>query len=332
MLTSWIAGRGRWAGWLGFVAGAYATRASVARPVLVGDDVPYHLLRVRFGLHELFLRGRLDGWSPIFGAGSQHFLVYGPGLTLGFAVVKAVTLGQLSDARSLAVLAWLTFAAIGPAMFYLARSLRLPTLHAGLAGLGALAVSVPFGVGVSGTFDIGLLAHGAAAPLATVALGLVVRCVDDRRWRPALLGATVALLVLTHPASAVMFGLSTIIVLPFAARGRRLASIVGRLARPVGIAGGLAAFWWIPLALRHSPMQPSPTWPTPTLPERLCCHHSIRSQWSRWARLHRRSGPARRGRDTVRWQPSHRLPRSAAVRTRRPSARTPSRWRYRRTR
>ena len=245
-------------------------RDTVAHPILVGDDVPYHLLRARFGWRELLLHGHLDGWSPLFGAGSQHFLVYGPGLTFGFGAVKVVTLGQLSDTRCLGLLVWVMFAATGPAMFSLARSLRIPARHAGIAAVAAFCVSVPFGVGVSGTYDIGLLAHGVATPLFLWGLSLAVRCCStDQQQRPVVLGMVAGLLLVTHPASALMFAITVTVMVPFLVRDIGWVTAGVRLGRPALYAVGITAFWWIPLALRHAPMQPSPNWPTPTLAERV---------------------------------------------------------------
>ena len=270
MVRRRLLGDHRWLGWVSFLVGAVVARHTVEHPILVGDDVPYHLLRARFGWRELFLHGHLDGWSPMFGAGSQHFLVYGPGLTFGFGLIKIVSLGQLSDTRSLGLLIWLTFAATGPAMYALARSLRIPAGHAGIAAVASFCVSVPFGVGVSGTFDIGLLAHGVATPLYLWGLSLVVRCCsDDQRGRPVLLALVSGLLLLVHPASALMFGLTVVVMLPFLVRDIGWVSATQRLGRSALYAAGMTAFWWVPLALRHAPTQPSPNWPTPTLSERI---------------------------------------------------------------
>lgn len=72
--------------------------------------------------------------------------------------------------------------------------LRRPTFSPGASGTGRVGVgrrrrlpvpvSVPFGTGLAGTFDLGLIPHQLAVPLVLVTLGALVQVVEspDRRW------------------------------------------------------------------------------------------------------------------------------------------------------
>lgn len=236
-----------------------------------GDDIPYHLAKNRFAVEEFFRRGVLDGWSPLFSQGSQQFLLYGPGMAIAAALVRGVTFGLVSDLTALKVVMVLSFAAIAPASMFLARALGLSRLAAAAIGFLSLTVSVPYGVGVSGTFDLGLAPHQLAAPFVLVAWGALVRLLrsDGRRWA-LVMGIASAVVVVTHLTS--FFGLAigaTVIVAVNALVHRAHFDQLWRLGVAAVWALTLSAFWWVPLARDPGPRPATATWSTPSFTERL---------------------------------------------------------------
>ena len=78
-----------------FLLGMWLTRHVWGGVAPEGDDLPYHLSRAQFGWSSIFRAGHLDGWMPRFGAGSQAFLLYGPGLAIVFCTNHSIA-GLLS--------------------------------------------------------------------------------------------------------------------------------------------------------------------------------------------------------------------------------------------
>jgi hypothetical protein len=238
--------------------------------LLPGNDVTGHLVRTRAGL-ELLRDGRLDGWDPSFGLGNQQWLFYGPGFTWAVAVLRAITVGTLSDAGALKVLAVASFVAIPAAAAFLADSLELGRAEAGFAAITSILASNPFGVGLEGLFDLGLVPQQLAAVLFLVVLGAVVRVLRAPTRR--LCGvATLALtaLVLTHLISVVLLGLMLVLLVPAVllhdGKGVRA---LGPVAAIGLLSAALSAFWLIPLAAHRNLHGPVATWPTPSFGERL---------------------------------------------------------------
>ena len=84
-------------------------------------------------------------------------------------------------------------------MAFLARSLGLGRLAAGIAAILSLLVSSLFGPGLQGLYAIGLVSHQLGAPLFCLALGALLRVPLDTRWRWVLLAAvSLAALAITH--------------------------------------------------------------------------------------------------------------------------------------
>lgn len=270
-----VTSRGRFGSWAGPLVGIGLALWLVgpvvgARPP-AGEDVMAHLVRADFGISELVAHGRLDGWFPRFVLGHQEFLFNGPGLTWLMALLRAATLGALSNTGALKAVCLLSFAAIPPAVSFLARSYRLPARAADLSGLLALCVSSYFGVGLDGLFDVGLIPHQVGAVLFCLALGACLRTLagDRGRWSAVAAGSLAALTV-THLISLVLFALVLALTLLALAAGRRLpAAGLARLAAGGLGAGGLAGFWIVPLVAHRDLRGVVTTWGTPPLPERL---------------------------------------------------------------
>jgi len=134
-----------------------------------------HLLRADFAVPHLVSRLRPDGWFPRLVLGQQEFLFNGPGLTWLVALLRAVTLGTLSTTGALKVVGVAGVAALPPAVAFLARSYGLSRPAAGLAGVLSLLVSSPYGPGLQGLFQVGLVPNQIGALLFCLALGAVVR-------------------------------------------------------------------------------------------------------------------------------------------------------------
>jgi hypothetical protein len=248
----------------------------LAEPVVgsrppAGEDVMAHLVRADFGISHLVAHGRLDGWFPRFVLGHQEFLFNGPGLTWLMALVRAVTFGALSNAGALKVVGFASFVALPPALWFLGRSLGLGRRASGLAAVLSVLVSSPFGVGLRGLFETGLVPHQVGAVFFCLALGAAVRTTggDQRRW-VVLLAASLAALAVTHLISLLVLGVLLALTLGVLAAIRQLPP-AGLLRLGLGCAGGagLCGFWLVPF-LAHRDLQGIvTTWSAPPLLRRL---------------------------------------------------------------
>jgi hypothetical protein len=237
-----------------------------------GDDTMAHLVRAQFTLDELVPHGQLDGWQPRFGLGYQQFLFYGPGFTWAVVVLHWLSLGLLSVAGAFKVAAIASFVALPLSVAYLAVSFGLGRRAAGLAAILVLGVSSPFGgVGLEGTFGIGLVPNQLGAAFTCLALGAMLRLVADPRPRRMLVaGVALAAVFVTHAISAVILAvLLAIILLAFLGTEGWTARIVPNLVGAVALACGLAAFWLVP-AFAHNDLRGALTgWDNPPLAQRL---------------------------------------------------------------
>jgi hypothetical protein len=235
-----------------------------------GEDVMAYLVRADFALPHLVAHGRLDGWFPRFYLGYQEFLFNGPGVAWAMGAARGVTLGALSNAGALKVIGVVSFAALPVAMAFLARSLGLGRLAAGIAAVLSLLVSSEFGPGLQGLYLIGLVSHQLGAPLFCLALGALLRVPSDARRRWVLLAAvSLAGLAITHLISVMILAV-VFPLLAFGLRRERLArAAVARFVATGVLAAGLAAWWLIPV-LAHRDLQGEvATWATPSFGDRI---------------------------------------------------------------
>ncbi len=236
-----------------------------------GEDVMAHLVRADFGIPELVARGRLDGWFPRFVLGHQEFLFNGQGLVWLMAVLRGATFGVLSNTGALKVVSIGSYLAMVPAAWFLARAFGLSREAAGLGAVLATCVSNPFGLGLEGLFDVGLIPHQLGGVLFCLTLGACLRTLDDARVRWRVLAASaLAAMVVTHVISvlvlAVMLALSLLTLAPF----RGLSGPGLRRLAGAGLgAGGLAGFWLLPLTAHRDLRGVVTTWGTPPFGERL---------------------------------------------------------------
>lgn len=255
------------------VAGALAvwsTRGAWGARLPSGEDIPAHLVRFDIGISQLVAHGRLDGWLSRYYLGYQEFLFQGPGLTWAVAALRGVTLGVLSNPGGAKVIGVLSFAAVPVATAFLARSLGLGRLAAGIAAVLALLVSNPVGVGIQGVYLWGLLPNQLGAVLFCLALGALLRIPIDARARWIVFGAvSLGALVITHLISLIVLA----VFFPMLAfgLGRKLfhREPLVRLVITAGLAAGLVAFWLVPAVVHRDLQGPVAAWPTPPFGDRV---------------------------------------------------------------
>ena len=237
-----------------------------------GDDTMAHLVRAQFTLDELVPHAQLDGWQSRFGLGYQQFLFYGPGFTWLVVLLHWLSLGLLSVAGAFKVAAIVSFVALPLSVAYLAVSFGLGRRAAGLAAILVLCVSSPFGgIGLEGTFGIGLIPNQLGAVLTCLALGAMLRLVADPGPRRVVMaGVALAAVFVTHAISAVILAvLLAIILLTFLGTEGWQARMVRCLVGAFILACGLAAFWLVPAFAHNNLRGPLTGWKNPSLAERL---------------------------------------------------------------
>ena len=252
------------------VVALWSTRGAWGGRPPHGEDVMAYLVRADFGLPQLVAHARLDGWFPRFYLGYQEFLFNGPGVAWSMAAVRGVTLGALSNAGALKVVGVASFAALPVAMAFLARSLGLGRLAAGIAAVLSLLISSEFGPGLQGLYLIGLVSHQLGAPLFCLALGALLRVPRDARRRWVLLGAvSLAALAITHLISVMILA----VVFPLLALGLRREHLgraaLTRFAVTGVLAATLAAWWLIPVLAHRGLRGVVATWETPPFGDRI---------------------------------------------------------------
>jgi hypothetical protein len=260
-------------------------RAWGGRPP-AGDDVMALVIRAHRGV-GLAGRGRYVGWAPDFLLGFEPFLFYGPGFAWFVGLLRVLTLGTLSVTGAVKVVGIVSFAALGPAVAFLARGLGLDRRSSGVAAILALGVNNVFGVGLAATYTIGLVPHELGAVLFCVALGSMLRSVrqPERRW-VVIGGVSAAGLLVTHPLSAVVLVIFGALTLPMLRLTERFSTAgLGRLARIGGLALALGAFWIVPCVAHFALRGPVPTWGSPPLAQRLRDIGAGRILFSRWIAL-----------------------------------------------
>jgi hypothetical protein len=255
---------------VGFVVALWSTWAAWGPKPPHGEDVMAYLVRADFALPQLVAHGRLDGWFPRFYLGYQEFLFNGPGVTWAMAGLRAATFGLLSNAGALKLVGVLSFAALPAAMAFLARSLGLGRLAAGVAAVLSLLVSSEFGPGLQGLYAVGLVSHQLGAPLFCVALGALLRVPRDSRRRWMVLAAVaVPALAITHLISVMILA----VVFPLLAFGLRREHLtrasLTRLALTGVLAAALAAWWLVPAVAHRDLRGLVATWATPPFGDRI---------------------------------------------------------------
>lgn len=269
---SWT-GEHRW--WLppavaGLFVGLWQTAAAWGAGVVNGDDTMAQLVRNDAGL-ALLTSGRGDGWFPGFMLGHQLFLFFGPGFTAAVGVVRLASLGMVSTAGAYKAVGILSVALLPAAAMFLGRSLGLSRAASAAGGILTLVVDNPFGLGLHGTYVIGLVPHQLAASFFCLALGALARSVDDPRRRWITLGAAaLAAVGLTHLITAVVLAVFLVIlIVTRAVLDPPSLPGIGRVITAGVAAILLTGFWAIPLIAHRDLQGPITAWATPPISERL---------------------------------------------------------------
>jgi hypothetical protein len=258
------------------VVGAVVLAAWLTRDVWgggppAGEDVMFYLVRSEFGVGSLLLDGRLDGWSTRFYLGHEQFLVRGPDIAPLVTLLRGITFGALSVTGAVKAVGLLSFLAMPVVTAFVARSYSLSRRAAAVAALLTLVVSSPFGLGVHGLYQTGLLAHQVGAIWFGIALGCLLRMPVDARTRWVVLGGiAAALLLLTHQISfgAMMFTAAVSLAALFLTDRPGLPAL-RRLGTTVLITIGLAAWWILPRLAHGDLVGGGATWGTPPLGDRV---------------------------------------------------------------
>ena len=197
-----------------FLFGVYLTSNAWGSRPPSGDDVMALIIKASQG-SSILRSGHLDGWDPHFLTGFPAFLHYGPGFTIAYTILRILTFGQLSATGAIAVLYVLSFAAVGPAAYFLARSVGMNRVASTCAGVLVLGVNSPFGVGLAGLYTVGLLPHALAAPFVLIALGALVRVLrePERFLWVAVAAAALAIVIVTHVISTLITALVCVVIL-----------------------------------------------------------------------------------------------------------------------
>jgi len=254
-------------GTVGVTTGLWITRHAWGPHLIAGGDVTADLIRANFGIAQIVAHGRLDGWFPRFMEGDQEFLFNGPGVTWAIALLRLVSLGALSNAGALKVLAIGSIAAEPLAVAYLARSFGLHRISAGIAGIISFTATVGYGgSGLEGLFVNGLLSHQLGAIPFFISFGALLRVFDDpSRRRMVVAGTALAALVITHLISvmilAVMFPIALIFRMSASQRSAAMRGLGGVLGAG-GVAFGIAGFWVVPFLVHRNLHGPVVTWGT----------------------------------------------------------------------
>lgn len=226
--------------------------------LLVFDDHPGQLYRIAHVLTVGFAPWRLNpGWW----AGYAELQFYPPGFSYAGAALHYASLGTLGLSATYRVLLWITFLLPGVSVYLLlARVLGSPWLALPGAFL-ALTLSAGSRSGVEEGLRWGLVAARlgwAALPLLALSL-----CRWTAAPRPPLAAsALLAAIILTHPAHAPA-GVALVFLAAWHGPGSRRARL-GQAALLSALAGGLAAFWLLPL-LAHLGMALPLAWGEPSL-------------------------------------------------------------------
>jgi hypothetical protein len=221
----------------------------LSRTTAAGGDMGSHHYIDTFLRQQLLPHGRITGWAPGWYAGIPMLTFYFP---LPYVLIAALTplLGNQVAFKLVT-----TFGLFGlPLTCWGAfKVLRLPDpapLLAAVAGTAFLFLTSfqIYGGNIQSTMA-GEFPFALSFSLLPLALALLFRVAEDGRgWRAA--AVTVAALVLSHILTTIVLvlGASILVVrLPLADALRSL----GRVARALGVAFCLTAFWSLPFVLRQ---------------------------------------------------------------------------------
>lgn len=251
MISEWLRRTSKW-GELAAPAAAVGLALWISTPAwgtgpFHGVDSIAHAIRVTFGVENIFARGHLDGWFPGVFLGHQHFLFRGPGLSLIVALVRLLTFGQLPTIAALNLVTLGCFVLFPLAVVFLARSLGIGRRESGIAGILSLLVSNPFGVGIHGLFEMGLMENQVGAVFFCFALGSLMRVASGASAHWVVVGAmALSGLAVSHLLSTLVLSVFATLYVPWFVTKPKVRNLA-RLLLTGALSAGLAAFWLMPL-------------------------------------------------------------------------------------
>ena len=223
--------------------------AALGFSLIAFDDHPGQLYR----LWHVVMRGPAPwAWNPGWWTGYPELQFYPPGFAYAGAALHAVTLGALSVPATYQTLVWLAYLAPALTLWLLLRRVLgdgWPALPGAFVGL---TLSAGLGSGVEGGVHIGMVAARlgwAMLPLLPLALA---GWSEGKQNFPRSVVLLVAAVVLTHPAHGPAAVVLVLLAAWCSAATRWAAT--GRAVAALGLAGGVAAFWGLPLVahLEHT--------------------------------------------------------------------------------
>ncbi len=220
-----------------------------------GGDIGAHVLLPQILEESVLASGRLLGWSNAWFAGFPVLFFYPPLPMLSIVALDVFL--PYGVAFKIAVVAGLV--ALPGCTYLLVRWLGFDRIVAAVASMGGglfvfMMSYVDFGGNIKTTL-IGGFAHSWSIAFAVLYIGLIGRAVRERRPFEPLPGILLALLALSHVASAVAVVCATAVFLVF----RR--SAVRTIVASWALGFGLAAFWALPFAwFAAQGMMPDPGW------------------------------------------------------------------------
>jgi hypothetical protein len=229
--------------------GAAFGTAALGVSLIAFDDHPGQLYR----LWHVVMHGPAPWtWNPGWWAGYPELQFYPPGFAYAGAALHAVTLGAVSVPAAYQVLVWLAYLAPALTVWMLLHRVLGDGWSALPGAFLALTLSAGLGSGVEGGVHIGMMAARlgwAMLPLLPLALSGWMDGKRDFPWSVVLL---VVAVVLTHPAHGPAAVVLILLAAWCCAAPRR--AVMGRAVATLGLAAGVAAFWWLPLVahLEHT--------------------------------------------------------------------------------
>jgi len=240
-----------------------------------GNDTLAHVVRAQFASSHLINHGLVDGWGPSFIVGYEEFLFDGPGLSWAVYLTRLLSFNTLSFTGAIKVIAVGSFAVLPLIVAFTARSFGLNRRAAGLSGIVSLLIDSPYGgAGLSGMFRNGLITNGFGALFYFLTLGGFMRVIREKqaRW-VVFMGASLAVLCLTHGISVMELGVMLAVIIPLWFIGLHLPNAATFYARAVKIAKA-------ELAAEASSSEPTMRPPAEPLPDNPLPDNAYRRSWS----------------------------------------------------
>ena len=211
-----------------------------------GDD-PVHVAYEHELEDILQERGRLHGWSYLYGVGAPIFLFRPPGFYTVVVLLHRILFPWLPLFQVHNLTYLLAFALYPPAVYFMARRFELDPLPSGIAAAFSITAISPWGHTLDAYFGLGLAKQALAILMFPVGLGLLFPLVFRGRG-VFLFPWVLAFLFFNHPYMAYELVLAGgVLLLLRAARPVMALAAGGRLALAGAVSAGMVAVYVIPM-------------------------------------------------------------------------------------